>query len=525
MTTGEVDVLTSRAQGRVGTVLRGKYRIDRVLGVGGMAVVYKATHRNQAEFAVKMLHPELSIRDDIRSRFLREGYAANSVKHPGAVRVVDDDVSEDGAAFLVMELLEGAGLEQLHERHGMRLPLAAALEALDQLLEVLAVAHDKGIIHRDIKPANLFIASDGQLKVLDFGIARVREAATGAQGGTSTGMLLGTPAFMAPEQALAKSREIDAQTDVWAAAATLFTLVAGRTVHEGDNASQLLVRAATAAAPSFASVLPATSPALVRALDKGLAFEKEHRWRTASEMRQALRESRAAAGLPAGRPLLTALLGGGAGVAASARPAGPPHPATGTAAAPTMDAGAYPPNLPGQTTAQPLERHAAAMSETRPAAKTRLVVVGAAALVLGVVALSGVVRLRSAPTTSAAAPPAPNPTATSPVAAARVVLEAPPEAPLPPQNPEPIRTQADPAGSSPAHGKGAGKGAAAVLAQTTAPPATRTPPPAAAAPTVPQPPPATAAASAPAPKPAGNCDPPWVMGSDGIKHWKDECTK
>ena len=116
MTTGD-DELTSRAQARVGTVLRGKYRLDRVLGVGGMAVVYKATHRNQAEFAVKMLHPELCIRDDMRARFLREGYAANSVKHPGAVRVVDDDVAEDGAAFLVMELLDGAG-RPLHERHG-----------------------------------------------------------------------------------------------------------------------------------------------------------------------------------------------------------------------------------------------------------------------------------------------------------------------------------------------------------------------------------------------------------------------
>src|SRR5580698_4303989 len=118
MTTGEVDGVTSRAQGRVGTVLRGKYRIDRVLGVGGMAVVYKATHRNQAEFAVKMLHPELSIRDDIRSRFLREGYAANSVKHPGAVLVVDDDVAEDGSAFLVMELLDGIGCEEAWERAG-----------------------------------------------------------------------------------------------------------------------------------------------------------------------------------------------------------------------------------------------------------------------------------------------------------------------------------------------------------------------------------------------------------------------
>src|ERR1700692_4497027 len=103
----------AQASGRVGTTLRGKYRIERVLGVGGMAVVYAATHRNQAEFAVKMLHPELSSREDIRSRFLREGYIANSVKHAGAVRVVDDDVAEDGAAFLVMELLDGTTVEDM----------------------------------------------------------------------------------------------------------------------------------------------------------------------------------------------------------------------------------------------------------------------------------------------------------------------------------------------------------------------------------------------------------------------------
>src|SRR5215475_12130544 len=102
--------LSELARRRLGSTLRGKYRLDAVLGVGGMAVVYRATHRNQAEFAIKMLHPELSLSEDLRTLFLREGYAANSVKHPGVVRVVDDDVGEDGAAFLVMELLHGQGV-------------------------------------------------------------------------------------------------------------------------------------------------------------------------------------------------------------------------------------------------------------------------------------------------------------------------------------------------------------------------------------------------------------------------------
>ena len=214
----------------LGTVLRGKYRLDRVLGIGGMAVVYAATHRNQKRFAVKVLHTELSMRQDIRARFLREGYAANTVDHPGAVAVLDDDVSEDGAAFLVMELLEGASVEHLWEKHGYTLPVGAALTIAHQLMEILAAAHAKAIVHRDIKPANLFVTREGQLKVLDFGIARVRDAAISGAQATGTGLVLGTPAFMSPEQALAKSQEIDARTDVWAAGATLFTLLSGRNV-------------------------------------------------------------------------------------------------------------------------------------------------------------------------------------------------------------------------------------------------------------------------------------------------------
>src|SRR6202044_404284 len=138
---------------RIGTVLRGKYRLDSVIGTGGMAVVYKATHRNHAEFAVKMLHPELSVVDDIRSRFVREGYVANAVKHPGAVLVVDDDVAEDGAAFLVMELLRGKSLGKLWEKRGRALPSRVVTSISLQLLDVLAAAHEKAIVHRDLKPA------------------------------------------------------------------------------------------------------------------------------------------------------------------------------------------------------------------------------------------------------------------------------------------------------------------------------------------------------------------------------------
>jgi serine/threonine protein kinase len=280
--------MVRRAEGRLGTVLRGKYRLERILGIGGMATVYAATHRNQKQFAVKILHPELSMREDIRRRFLREGYAANSVRHPGAVAVLDDDVSEDGAAFLVIELLEGASVDDLSNGCGGRLSLPLALAVAGQMLDVLAAAHHHGIVHRDIKPANVFVTRTGAIKVLDFGIARVRDATSTSSQATGAGVLLGTPSFMAPEQALGQLVSIDARTDVWAVAATIFALVSGRFVHEGSTASHLLVLAATAPARSLAEVAPGVPRAVVEVVDRGLQFRSQERWQSALEMREAL---------------------------------------------------------------------------------------------------------------------------------------------------------------------------------------------------------------------------------------------
>jgi serine/threonine-protein kinase len=268
-------------------VLREKYRLDGVLGVGGMAAVYVATHRNRKQFAIKILHPEVSADGDIRSRFLREGYVANSVNHAGAVAVLDDDEAEDGSAFLVMELLEGASFDVIWDRLGRRIPLGAALCVVHQLLDVLGAAHDNRIVHRDIKPSNLFLVPDGQLKVLDFGIARLRDAATSAVA-TGVGAMLGTPAFMAPEQALGLATEVDERSDIWSVGATLFTLTTGQFVHEGDSQAQLLVRAATQRARSLAEIAPEMPPAVVALVAKALAFEKELRWQSAQSMRDTV---------------------------------------------------------------------------------------------------------------------------------------------------------------------------------------------------------------------------------------------
>ena len=250
-----------------------------------MAVVYAATHRNRKRFALKMLHPELATRGDLRARFIREGYVANSVGHPGVVSVLDDDVTEDGSTFLVMELLDGATIEGFAPRT-QPLPLRESLAIALDVLAVLATAHEKSIVHRDIKPANIFVTREGQVKILDFGIARLRDATLTAKA-TATGATLGTPAFMAPEQALGMASEVDARTDLWGLGATLFTMLSGLHVHPGENAQQVMVRAATEPARSLSRVASDVPSAVSDWLEKALLFDKLARWESASAMRSA----------------------------------------------------------------------------------------------------------------------------------------------------------------------------------------------------------------------------------------------
>lgn len=281
------DELVRMVRARVGTsVCGGKYTIDSVLGIGGMAAVYAGTHRNGRSIAMKLLHPEYSRRADIRKRFLREGQAANAVQHRGVVAVIDDDIAEDGAAFVVMERLEGRTLEHLWEELGHRLPTRAVLAIGRELCEVLAVAHRAGIIHRDLKPENLFLTNDGELKILDFGLAQLRDAARPTE--TQTGMVFGTPAYMPPEQASGQTSKIDARTDLWAVGATMFTLLSGELVHRGETAQHFVMLAATEPARSLSLAMPQAHPALVALVDRALAREKEQRWQSADSMREAI---------------------------------------------------------------------------------------------------------------------------------------------------------------------------------------------------------------------------------------------
>ena len=278
--------LPARAHACVGRVLRGKYRLDRLLGVGGTACVYAATHlRNGDRVAVKILHRELSIYAGVRARFLREGGAANRVAHSGTVRVLDDDMAEDGSLFLVMDLLEGETFHARCRRSGGRLGARQVVKLVCEVLDVLSAAHAKGVVHRDLKPENLFVTRDGEVKVLDFGLARPRE---GAPTATRTGAVFGTPAFMAPEQALGKTGEIDAQSDLWAVGATAFLLLTGRLVHQGATSEEMLVLSATQPAPAIGSVVHDVPPIIARVVDRALAFDKAGRWPNAQAMRDAL---------------------------------------------------------------------------------------------------------------------------------------------------------------------------------------------------------------------------------------------
>ncbi|MGH7271297.1 MAG: protein kinase domain-containing protein, partial [Polyangiaceae bacterium] len=274
----------ARAEERTGNVLNGKYRLDRVLGVGGMAAVFAATHlRNASRVAVKILHREMAVDESVRLRFLREGYAANSVEHPGTVRILDDDTAEDGSVFLVMELLEGETLDARWERSGHRLNAREVARLIYQLLDVLAAAHAKGIVHRDIKPENLFLTRDGAVKVLDFGVARLAEAPVTT---TQRGGIVGTPAFMSPEQVLGKS--VDAQSDIWSAGATAFTLLAKRFVHDAATAQEMMVIVGSRPPRSLALTAPDVPPPLARVVDYALKFNKEERWLDARTMQAAL---------------------------------------------------------------------------------------------------------------------------------------------------------------------------------------------------------------------------------------------
>ena len=285
--------LDLEASQRVGTTLCNKWQLTRLIGTGGMAAVYVAAHKIGRQDAIKILHPDVARDPEQRARFEQEAHAVNRLKHPGAVEIRDIDVTEDGAPFLVMELLEGKTLSALAREPG-GVPLPDLLRMADELLDVLAAAHAQGIIHRDIKPDNLFVLQDGRLKVLDFGIARVRRDTQSKKPKTRLGATLGTAPYMPPEQI--KGQEIDVRADLFAVGATMFRLIAKRRVHEAGNEAETLVKMASDPAPPLASVASDAPRDVSLVVDRALMFDRNSRYPDALTMQEdvrALREGRA----------------------------------------------------------------------------------------------------------------------------------------------------------------------------------------------------------------------------------------
>ncbi len=284
---------TEMLERRVGTTLRGKWTLERLLGSGGMAAVYLAHHKIGRRDAIKILHPDIAENKELAARFEQEAHAVNRFRHPGAVSILDIDVAEDGAPFLVMELLEGESLETRR----LRGPIAPhlALRLADELLDVLAAAHACDIIHRDIKPDNLFVLPDGRLKVLDFGIARMR-AMQPRTLHTALGVTIGTLSYMPPEQVAGDP--IDARADLFAVGCTMFEMASNRLPHEGSTEIELMVKMGMMPAPPLASVFPGADHGLCLVVDRALAFSKERRYPDALTMQADVRALRAGAAPP-----------------------------------------------------------------------------------------------------------------------------------------------------------------------------------------------------------------------------------
>jgi serine/threonine protein kinase len=229
-----------------GDVIAGKYRVEKVLGVGGMGAVVAATHMQLGhKVALKFMLPEATGNSDMAARFLREAQAAANLRSEHVTRVSDMGTLPDGALFIVMEHLQGTDLEQLLEERGPLSPKEAAdlvLQACDAIRE----AHGAGIVHRDLKPANLFLTrrANGSplVKVLDFGISKAKSQGEAAPSSmTHTHTMLGSPYYMAPEQ-MVSSRDVDASADIWAIGVILYQLVTGQVPFMADTIGGLVLK-------------------------------------------------------------------------------------------------------------------------------------------------------------------------------------------------------------------------------------------------------------------------------------------
>jgi tRNA A-37 threonylcarbamoyl transferase component Bud32 len=271
-----------------GATLQDTYTIVRFLAEGGMGRVYEARHTriSTKRFAIKVLLSELKHSMDVRLRFRREAEAAASIDHPNVVGVHDFGYTPDGRPYLVSDFLEGRELGQvLADRKPLPVPLACSIAL--QLCHAIKAAHDQGVIHRDMKPANVFLVGaleDPQVKVLDFGLARLAELTESSA--TQTGMVMGTPSYMAPEQA--RGERADTRVDVYGVAAVLYACLTGRPPHEEDSAQQTIVAVMTREALRPRLFAPDVPPELEVVVQRAMANDPRERYATIQDLEMAL---------------------------------------------------------------------------------------------------------------------------------------------------------------------------------------------------------------------------------------------
>jgi len=280
---------------REGDVLAGKYRVEKVLGVGGMGVVVAATHLQLEErVALKFLMKDALDSADAVARFAREARAAVKIKSEHVARVIDVGTLETGAPYMVMEYLEGRDLSQVIQFQGP-LPPEDAVEYILQACEAIAQAHVLGIVHRDLKPANLFLIHrpDGTaaVKVLDFGISKVTPAKGSSSDNamTRTRTVMGSPLYMSPEQ-MTSTRDVDGRTDVWALGIILYELLCGQPPFTADTMPQLCGLILSGPTPSIRAVLPSIPPGLDAVLRRCMEKDPARRYPNIAEFTGALAE-------------------------------------------------------------------------------------------------------------------------------------------------------------------------------------------------------------------------------------------
>jgi serine/threonine protein kinase len=273
----------------IGAVLSRRYVLKHEIGRGGMGAVYAAEPvGGGAPVAIKILHAYFLNDENVLKRFLEEGRTCMRLQHPNILRVHECLAAEDGSPYLVMDLLEGIPLSA-YTNDGGRVALGHAVPILQGMLAGLEAAHALGVVHRDLKPGNVFLARTGgvfSVKLLDFGIAKVMDAAGGMGNKTSTGALLGTPAYMSPEQ-VTSAKGVDGRSDLWSVGVMFYEMLSGRVAFPAPTEYARLAAVISAKPIPIQSIDP--DLACVGAfLEKALEKDREHRFQSAREMSVAL---------------------------------------------------------------------------------------------------------------------------------------------------------------------------------------------------------------------------------------------